>query len=465
MENQTLTIKPLPKQYEAYQALKDKDQIFFGGGAGGGKSWWICESRIINAISYPGYKSFIGREELKRLMSSTYLTFVKVANFLKIPQTEWKLNGQYNYIEFKNGSRIDLLDLKYLPSDPFYERFGSLEYTDGAIEEAGEVDFRAYDVLKSRVGRHMNEVFKLRPSLAMTGNPKKNWTYKIFYKPWVDKRLPENFAFIQSLYEDNFHTARSYGQQLAMISDPVMRQRLKDGIWEYDDPSGVLMTYDAINDIFSNTIEESNEKYMTVDVARYGQDTTVIMLWSGLKVWHIEQYAKQGVDTTASRVKELARDFQIPYSHIIVDDDGVGGGVTDICRGVKGFNANSVPLEIRGVHQDLKKQNYKNLKAQCTFILADRVENHMLAITASPDQQRMIVEELEQIKQKDPDSDGKLAIVPKDEIKAILNRSPDFADALMMRMWFFLKEGAEISAEDRRIQSIVEQTFDKFSPL
>ena len=40
------------------------------------------------------------------------------------------------------------------------------------------------------------------------------------------------------------------------------------------------------------------------------------------------------------------------------------------------------------------------------------------------------------IKQKNIDLDGKLAIIPKDEIKKIIGRSPDEADCLMMRMWF-----------------------------
>lgn len=117
-----ITLRPTYKQHLAYQALEDPniDTVFLGGGAGGGKSWTICESRLIKCYRYPGYKSYIGREELKRLMQSTYLTWVKVCAFHNIPRDDWKLNGQYNYIEFKNGSRIDLLDLKFLPTDPLY---------------------------------------------------------------------------------------------------------------------------------------------------------------------------------------------------------------------------------------------------------------------------------------------------------------------------------------------------------
>ena len=117
-------------------------------------------------------------------MGSTYITFLKVCKHHKIPKTDWKLNGQYNYIEFFNGSRIDLLDVNEIPSDPLYERFGSLEYTGGAIEEAGEVAFGAFDVLKTRIGRHNNfNNDVVIPKMLITCNPSKNWLYKEVYRP------------------------------------------------------------------------------------------------------------------------------------------------------------------------------------------------------------------------------------------------------------------------------------------
>ena len=47
-----------------------------------------------------------------------------------------------------------------------------------------------------------------------------------------------------------------------------------------------------------------------------------------------------------------------------------------------------------------------------------------------------IIQELEQVKQHNMDKDGKKAIIPKDKVKEAIGRSPDFSDALMMRMWF-----------------------------
>ena len=91
---------------------------------------------------YPESKWFIGRKELTRLMKSSFETFKKVCSYHKIPANDWKLNGQYNYVEFFNNSKIDLLDLDEKPSDPMFERFGSLEYTGGWIEEAAEMKYK-----------------------------------------------------------------------------------------------------------------------------------------------------------------------------------------------------------------------------------------------------------------------------------------------------------------------------------
>jgi hypothetical protein len=185
-------------------------------------------------------------------MSSTYITWCKVCKHHNIPKDLWHLNGQYNYIEFSNGSRVDLLDLKYLPSDPLFERFGSLEYSDGAIEEAGEIHFLAYDVLKSRIGRHLNEEMNIPATLAITGNPKKNWTYSTFYLPSKNGNLPDDTLYVQALYADNPHTATMYGAQLKDIKDKSTRERLMNGNWEYEDDPTALIDYERINDLFSN---------------------------------------------------------------------------------------------------------------------------------------------------------------------------------------------------------------------
>jgi len=432
----SITLKPTLKQHKAWEYLNDlvTKYILFGGGAGGGKSWLGCEWLITMCYRYPGTKWFIGREELKRLMLSTFATFRKVCKHHKIPDSDWKLNGQYNYIEFKNGSRIDLLDLKELPGDPDYERFGSLEYTGGWIEEASEVAFKAFDVLKSRVGRWMNKEYNIKSKILLTCNPKKGWLYKRFYKPFKDGTLSLKNAFVQALYGDNEYTADEYEENLSEIEDIATKERLKKGNWEYDDDPATLVKYEAIIDLYTNSVEEEEEKYMVVDVARFGHDKTVISCWKGLEAYRWEEYTKQGTDKTAQKVRDISKEEKIPYSHIIIDEDGIGGGVVDQLGGVKGFVNNSTPFDNPETGEP---DNFQNLKTQCYYKLADMINTHKLAIrnlgeTAKED----LEEELQYLKTKDADKDGKRRIVPKEDVKKDIGRSPDYSDNLMMRMWF-----------------------------
>jgi phage terminase large subunit len=435
-----ITLTPTNKQHLAYEALRDDSTRFviFGGGAGGGKTWLLCEWLMVMAISYPRTRWFIGRNELTRLMQSTYVTFTKVAAHHKFKA--WSFNGKYNYIEFENGSRIDLIDVKKNPSDPLYERFGSTEYTGGALEEAGEIDFGAFDVLKSRVGRHMNKDYDIKPKILITCNPKKNWLYTMVYKPYTEKTLSPYFQFIPALYSDNPHTAESYKEQLQSISDRTMKERLMFGNWEYENDPKALMQYDAIVDLFTNSLPRlDGTKYLTADIARYGNDRTVVTVWTDFMCEEIIEFRKAGLDVIAQEIKTILQTRYIPFSKAIIDEDGVGGGVVDILRGTKGFMANRTPFLNRFTG---KPDNFNNLKSQCTYLFADFVNNHKCGIrdTGDASVKQQVIEELEVIKAKEEIQEGKLAIESKEKVKEILGRSPDIADALMMRFFFELEQ-------------------------
>jgi hypothetical protein len=445
----TVNINPQPKQYACYQYLFDDITRFigFGGGAGGGKSWLGCEWLLWNCYKYPGSKWFIGRKELKRLMGSTYITWIKMRSFHKIPRTDWVLNSKYNYIEFvtgaAKGSRIDLLDVDFKPSDPMFERFGSLEYTGGWGEEVGEWHFLAFDVLKSRIGRWRNLEFGLVvPKFLLTFNPTKNWLYRIFYKPWRDKSLPIGYSFTQSLFMDNKFTAEEYGKSLNEITDMVTKSRLRDGIWEYDDEDTVLISFDSIIDMFTATPEYSTDLYLTCDVARFGSDRIVYGLWRGWDLTDITTKQHQGIDQTITDLRTLMGEHRIPYSHCVVDEDGVGGGVVDHLKGIKGFVNNSSPIMTKSPlnSNELKKENYRNLKTQCSYIFADKVNNHVATISAKlkEEDREYLIEELGQIRRKITGDDSTLQLIAKEEIKENLGRSPDLSDCMMMRAYFEL---------------------------
>ena len=430
----TPTIRPTKKQHEAWQALKNYDEVFLGGGAGGGKSWLICETRLVNCYFYPGYKSFIGREELKRLMQSTFITWNKVCHYHRIPKSDWRLDSKYNIIEFFNGSRIDLLDLSYRPSDPLYERFGSMEYSDGAIEEAGEIHFMAYDVLKTRIARHMSDI--VRPTLLITGNPKKNWTYTTFYKPWQKGKLPENSAFIQSLYYHNPYTKKIYGEQLSKITDKVIKERLMFGNWDYDDDPTQLCEYDAICDMFTNThIQDDRfqQIYLSCDLAMQGRDRFVTGRWRGM-------VCRIPIDKEKSNGKEIEHDLRsvketegIPNSHIVADSDGLGAYLSSYLKNIKEFHGGSSARD---------RRNFANLKAECGYKLAEIINNREILVLCTKEQEEAIKAEISTcLKADNIDSDEKKKkLISKDKMKILLGHSPDYMDMLLMRMIFEVKK-------------------------
>lgn len=420
------------KQEQCLFALLDPDlfDILYGGAAGGAKSWTGCSWLLFMCLEYPGTTWFIGREELKRLKDSTLLTFYKVCAEYGV--TSYRFNGQDNYIQFFNGSRISLLDLKFLPSDPLYERYGSVEYTGGWIEEAGEVHFGAFDTLKTRVGRNLNDKYNLgRGKILLTCNPKKNWLYNYYFKPAMDGRLQKSQVFIQALILDNPFREEAYEQNLNSITDQSKKARLRDGDWNYDDDPSVLMKYEQVSNLYKNEhVEKSNKWYLTADIARLGQDKTRIGIWCGLVLIKRVTLSKMRVDEIAKEIRKLCNEFKIPMSQCIVDADGVGGGVADILRCEEMYNA-SKPID---------EENFDNKRSQFYFKLADIVNDAGMYLPGvSMSDQDEISQELGAIKEIDKDSDGKRKIIKREDIIDLIQRSPDWATMLMLRMKWEIK--------------------------
>lgn len=446
-----IRFSPSPKQYEAYQLLTDKvtTEIGYGGAAYGGKSYLGCFWLTASALAYPDTGWLLGRKDLINLRRTTLLTLFKLWEELGIKREEYNYNQQNNIITFANKSQIFLFDLAYQPSDPLFTRLGGLDLTGAFIDESNEVQEQAINIILTRLGRRNNEKFGLAPKLLEGFNPDKGHVYSRYYKPWRDALLPPHRRFIKALPTDNPDAgAAAYIEQLKK-ADKVTQERLLRGNFEYDDDPTNLMQYDAIVDLFTNTAEASDELYLTADIARYGQDKTVIMLWRGLQVYKIFSYEKQGLDETTRKIRDFATNERIPYSHIVVDEDGVGGGVVDALQGIKGFVANSTALEnpVTG-----EKENYQNLKAQCTYKLADFVNRHKISVTADATTRTLLIEELEQIKTKNADKDQKKQIKSKDEVKEVLGRSPDFSDTLMMRM---LLEYGSMAANNFELKVVI----------
>jgi len=428
------------KQEHAYDLLCDEitNELVFGGGARGGKTWlgsfWIASG----CLSMPGSAWLIGREELKALKRTTLLTFFKVLKMLQLrPGIHYKFNQQDSVFHFTNGSMVFLAELRRMPSDPEFDRLGSYDLTGSWVDEAQEVCKDAKDALQFRLTVLSGNGWASEPKTLYTCNPGKNWLYSHFWKPLIRDGIKiEGSAFVTALYTDNPYIDHAkYKKNVIRTKNKVKIERLLHGNFEYDDAPNRLIEHNAICNLFTNDFVEGGDRYLSADIALQGSDLFVIAVWDGWRVEKIITRKKTTGKDVEDLLKSAARQHKVPQSNIVYDNDGVGGFLGGYLENAKPFVNNA---------RAMNDENYSNLKTQCYFKLAERISANEIYIECDDAEMReKIEEELAQVRQKDVDKDGPLRLVPKEKIKEAIGRSPDFADALMMRCVFDIEPPEE----------------------
>jgi PBSX family phage terminase large subunit len=414
------------KQKEALSYLaidNDCRQLLYGGSAGSGKSFLGCDWQIKRRLKYPGTRGLIGRAELKKLRLSTLATFFELCTkYNLIAGKHFTYNGQDHVINWYNGSQIILMDLADMPSDADFSRFGSLEITDYFVDEASEVSEKCINILNSRV---RYKLINDNPKGLLTCNPHKGWLYREFFDAQRNNSIRKDRRFIQALPTDNPHISPVYIESLQMLPD-IDRKRLLEGDWDYDETKDRLYEYDDLLRCFrpSTTL---GDKFITADIARMGDDRTVIIVWNNLHAEKFVVLKHKPINEVVDTINDLIKNHSVRLSNVLVDEDGIGGGCKDYLH-CKGFLNGSKAV----------RDNYMNLKCDCYFKLGELISSN--AITFESTYKDTIVKELEMIRREKIDSDGKLRVTNKEDLKKRHGISPDFADAIMMRAFYELKK-------------------------
>ncbi len=415
------------KQEQALRHLSTSsnvEQVLYGGGVYGGKTWLGCYWQIARRLKHPHTRGLIGRAELKKLQLSTMLRFWEICTQMGLKAGEhYTYNGQLNMIRWFNGSETILMDMAATPSDPDFHRFGSLEITDYFLDEVAEMTKKAVDIIDTRV--RYNLVGGI-PKGLMSCNPSKGWLYNDYWHPWKKELLPPHKAFVEALMKDNTVNPDAVYEAKMMRLPEADRKRLLEGDWDYDESVDWIYQYEDLLRCFRDE-ESKGDKYISADIARLGKDRSVICVWHGLHLIEIHELRKQPITTVVSTIRQLCDRHGIKLSNVICDEDGVGGGVVDSlkCRGfLNGARAKQA-------------DRYTNQKAECYFKLAELIEQNKVIFKVNQFRD-VIVQELDMIRRRQPEADGKLAVISKDEIARMHGKSPDYADAIMMRMYFEL---------------------------
>lgn len=445
------------------------NEVLFGGAAGGGKSVVGCSAIILACLRYEGSRWALCRARLSILKQTTLVTFYECCKRYGFERgVHYKVNDQRNEITFFNGSMVLLKDLFAYPSDRDFDSLGSLEINGAFVDELPQVVQRAYSVLSSRMRYELhkwcecgalnehNEVIELnehgnpskwkckecgeentglRPKLGAGCNPSRGWVYSEFYKPKITKKLPKERQVIFSYVTDNFKISKHYIDQLNRLPK-LDRERLMLGNWEYSDDSN-LFDISRVQDFLTSEASRKGERFfMSVDVARMGKDQSVIIVMSEkLVIVKVFKFEKIKTNVLAKKIIKIAEHYGIDEYDIAIDTDGVGGGVADHFDGGT--------TEIMNNAKPLNGENYVNLKTQLYFKLAELINEGDITTAKgafSDSEAEELAKELEPVKRTNIDKDAKISMTSKSEIKQILQRSPDYSDALAYLMYFVIEE-------------------------
>lgn len=467
------------KQQTTFEILEDPAvvEVCFGGGAGGGKSWLISTWSVIQCKRYPGIRIGLGRKEISNLRKTTAQTYIgEVHPVLGVAD-----GRDYRYsslvdpgIYYANGSQVLFTDLAPAPSDPNFDRLGSLNLTHVVIEEAGEVVQHAAKVFSSRRNRYKNREYGITGKTIYTCNPTTNFIREEFYDVYIQRgggdhqvweftnelgepvyvelpdgrRVRAKRAFIKSLPTDNPFLSSNYLETLRSLP-PAQRRRLLEGDWDFDDDDSKLFKLHLIKT--AGELQDDAAGWAGCDPSR-GGDKTVFTVIQGNAVTDqltvpIPAEVEDKGTYVAERYIEFCGTHGIDADHAAVDVVGIGASVQDACNRlgfkVRAFNAGSTKgVRLLDRHGRVIEQPkslhdgvplFDNIRSQGYYDLAQAMHTGSLLLLEELPHADKLRRELAahhyEVRER------QTIVEKKDKIKASIGHSPDFADSLLAAWW------------------------------
>ena len=430
------------KQIEALEKLNDNQtvSIGYGGAARGGKSALIALAALFESYAFPQSRQLMGRKDLTQFNSTTFKTLMRALdNFGFTKGTDYNHNKQSNEINFyEPNSEIVIKNLQLRPSDKDATAFGSLEISNAFIDQSENIELKIIEKIIERVGSYGTIKHGNMGKVMEVFNPLKTHVHKRFWMPFKKGTESKESVFIRALPSDNpspeakrWIEEKELAYQAGLMREVEYQKQVK-GDFDYDDDANTLISYDAIMDYFNGQhIKPTGERFLTIDPARLGKDNSVFRVWDG---WvciarFVMEISK--VYQVVEKAKRIQEKYGITNSKTVVDSDGVGGGVEDYL-GCLGFVNNSRPVN---------GEEFKNLKSQCYIKMADKIQKRQVVeLSTKSDVIEITTEEMQMVKMKDLDSEGKQEVIRKKDVKNAIGRSPDEWDSIMLRYYFELHE-------------------------
>lgn len=411
-----------------------------------GINLWHKQKEILKAfadptIPYISVKSAngVGKTYLSATLICQYLdthipgyAIVSGASWTGIMKTVWPtlrrvlrnspvaLGGELLNTEWRRGDQWGAFCCS--PDQP--ENFSGFRTENGAlilVDEASALDYKVHEAIMGLASARGSKVIYLGNPLTPEGA-----FYDSFSNPdWINFSISAHEVADLNIpglatHEWIAMREREWGKDSPMYKARVLGQ-YPDSVYN----SLISLSW-LPKMITPKILKPKGTKKLGVDVARFGDDRTVLLVRDDRCV--IDCLAYHGLSTTetAGLVRNTAEKYHISQEEIFIDDTGVGSGVTDRLH-----EDNVYVTPINFAERAADTETFKNQRAELYFAIRDRVREDTDNQFYIPKQYMDLAKELTWPTYKFTGS-GQILLEPKEDIKKRKKKSPDLADALAL---------------------------------
>lgn len=431
-QNQEYNLYFTPKQTVALETLDLNDvfDVLYGGAKGGGKSVFLCQWAILQCYKiiqackiedpeFPIPVGFLGRK--------------RGSDFVKTTLETWKKIVPPGCYTIRPSDREIVVDKKVkifyggLDDENNVAKFNSAEFAFIGIDQAEEITRTDLGLLKGTLRLIINGK-KPEYKILLTANPA-----PCFLRDDYILNPKPNSRFIQALPYDNPYLDQSYIDNLteAFKHRPELVRAYVQGSWDDLEGSDILIQHSwALKAVGAETHVVNDRRVTSCDVARFGNDETVIYNLIDNKIMDIMAYGPKDTTITAAHIINMASNNKSDL--IAIDGDGMGGPVVDMVRQLLRDKESKLQvLEIRSGKNAEKEEQFVNARSEMWFYASKLFAEGEVSISDDP----QLIGQLSSIKYSPNGSRGRFELEKKIETKKRLERSPDRADALVYGLW------------------------------
>jgi len=404
---------------------------------GSGKTFIVSRIALWFLLNYPNSKVIITANSFTQLSTSTFKEVLKAYEYLKplLP------NATNSISKIELSTNHFLLGISVADYKPENLQGHHADNILVIIDEASGLSQTLHRAIMGITSAGINA------KTVMIGNPNylSGSFYDVFTKDFANTKTFSISAFDTPNFKDNgIHNIDDLKNadftKLKLTRSYLIKPQAAYNIYRKlpknlykimvlgqfpDQQDKALVSISDFEAALSRKIKPQGIRVIGVDVARFGNDLSVIYERIGSKVIGCHSFSKLNSVELANEVEHIYKQND-EETFLFIDDGGGGGSVVDILLD-RDIECEAVNFGSSADNSEL----YGRKRAELIMNLKYRFESGEISMDYDDDSTPQLKEELISIEWQITNS-GKMEIEKKDLIKARLGRSPDFSDALAL---------------------------------